>query len=394
MNQQKILLVHLGALGDCLMVTTLARQIKQDFPGCHLTWAISSRNVGILENNPDVDAHWTIDPEPNDPFALVSWKWKQVREEAEARRKRGEFHHVFYTQIYPDNVYRFDGTTRSSTFRNYPHPITVPVRSILELTESEATRVEEFARRYRLSSFKNVVILECSPGSNQSDMTMETGVAVGKYLTAQHDDLLVILTSHRSFTPPNDRIVDASVLSYRENLYLSRCCTFFIGCSSGITWLFQSEKARRIPTLQVLRKNAPGFAFASVAYDLRHWELPTDHLIEVTESDPAKLSVIADDCLRDFTAAQSRWNETLIPSVRSYDKNITLTALRGNLGNLFRSASYFRQRNHPGFPELALLYALIMKSTLSFVSGSLTRRMKQVSRKIIPRKHATTSGQA
>ena len=37
----KVSLVQLDANGDCLYATTIARQIKQDYPGCHLTWWIS-----------------------------------------------------------------------------------------------------------------------------------------------------------------------------------------------------------------------------------------------------------------------------------------------------------------------------------------------------------------
>jgi hypothetical protein len=51
-----ILLVQLYANGDCLYATTLARQIKHDYPGCHLTWAISPSCKSIIDLNPYVDA--------------------------------------------------------------------------------------------------------------------------------------------------------------------------------------------------------------------------------------------------------------------------------------------------------------------------------------------------
>ncbi len=38
----------------------IARQIKQDYPGCHLTWAIASFCKAILNNNPYVDTVWEI----------------------------------------------------------------------------------------------------------------------------------------------------------------------------------------------------------------------------------------------------------------------------------------------------------------------------------------------
>lgn len=56
----RILLGQLGANGDCLYATALARQLKQDFPGCHLTWAVGAANRGVLANNPDIDALWEL----------------------------------------------------------------------------------------------------------------------------------------------------------------------------------------------------------------------------------------------------------------------------------------------------------------------------------------------
>ena len=52
--------MHLVSLGDCLYVTAVARQIKQDYPGCHLTWAISSRCSQVIQNNPYVDEIWEV----------------------------------------------------------------------------------------------------------------------------------------------------------------------------------------------------------------------------------------------------------------------------------------------------------------------------------------------
>ena len=51
-----ILLVQLGSNGDCLFVTTIAKQIKEiDYPGCNLTWMIGSNCSHIIENNHFID---------------------------------------------------------------------------------------------------------------------------------------------------------------------------------------------------------------------------------------------------------------------------------------------------------------------------------------------------
>jgi hypothetical protein len=62
-TRKRILLGHLASRGDCLYATAIARQIKADYPGCHLTWAIGSMCRAIIDGNPHVDALWKI-PRP------------------------------------------------------------------------------------------------------------------------------------------------------------------------------------------------------------------------------------------------------------------------------------------------------------------------------------------
>ena len=51
-----ILFVQLGSMGDCLLATTIARQIKEvDYPNCHLTWMIGDIFETVIKNNPYVD---------------------------------------------------------------------------------------------------------------------------------------------------------------------------------------------------------------------------------------------------------------------------------------------------------------------------------------------------
>ena len=59
---KQILLIQLGAMGDCFLVTVIARQIKEvDYPNCHLTWAIGVPYQEVLINNPYVDEIICID---------------------------------------------------------------------------------------------------------------------------------------------------------------------------------------------------------------------------------------------------------------------------------------------------------------------------------------------
>jgi hypothetical protein len=165
-HQIRILLVHLVSIGDCLFVTALARQIKQDYPGCHLTWAISNRCSQVIQNNPYIDEIWEVFSEKmSDNYGFV---WEQTKREAISKKEKGLYDYIFFTQLYPDNISNYDGTTRSSTFRGYPNPITVPISPIILLTEKEIENVRIFARQHQLQEFDKVILFECSPQSRQS----------------------------------------------------------------------------------------------------------------------------------------------------------------------------------------------------------------------------------
>ena len=54
-KKKRIALVQLFSNGDCLYATTVARQIKTDYPGCYLAWVIAGFCKNILDENPFVD---------------------------------------------------------------------------------------------------------------------------------------------------------------------------------------------------------------------------------------------------------------------------------------------------------------------------------------------------
>ena len=138
----RILLGHLATFGDCLYATAVARQIKHDFPGCHLTWAIGSMSRPVIRENPFVDEVWEY-PLRDRREIDSSW-WSFVRD-ARRRVRRGEFSRIFFTQVAPGNYQNFDGTVRSSIFRGYAAPITVPVTPVLRLTADEVDHVQKAA---------------------------------------------------------------------------------------------------------------------------------------------------------------------------------------------------------------------------------------------------------
>ena len=117
---KKILLVHFYSNGDCLYATAVARQIKQDFPGCQLTWAIASNCKNIIANNPDIDETIVVNYVHSNDNAVM----KQLKEKTDFN----QYDQVFITHpSYLPNLALYDGCIRSNVFNAYPNPVTVPV---------------------------------------------------------------------------------------------------------------------------------------------------------------------------------------------------------------------------------------------------------------------------
>ncbi len=314
-NRKKILLGHLGSFGDCLYATTIARQIKHDFPGCHLTWAIGSMYSSIIYLNPYVDDTWEI---PAAGVGEIVVEWPKFQREAIERKSRGDFDEIFLTQILPGNLRNYDGTIRSSTFRNYPGKITVPTTPVLRLSATEVENVRRFAAERRLSEKKSVILFECVPRSGQSSANLEFALEAAKQVISLLPNVCVILSSHLSFASNDDRIIDGSVLSFRENAELTKHCTLLVGSSSGISWLCTSDWAKRLPMIQLIKPDA--FCFASLVYDHEYFGLPHDSIIEMKGSDPGRLTRCVVSAVEDgFVEAKSTFHQKIKMSYRYYE---------------------------------------------------------------------------
>ena len=309
----RILIGHLYSLGDCLYATTIARQIKEDFPECHLTWAISSNCRSVLDGNPHVDEIWEV------PFngKEASNVWIEFEQEALKRKKQGDFDEVYLTQFFPSHIYNYDGMIRSSIFRGYPKPITVPVSPVLRLFPNEVDNVRMFADHYHLVNKKRVLLFECAPRSGQSFMTPDFALAVSQKLVESIPDISIVLSSNLPVVSKHPRIIDGSVLSFRENAELTKYCTLLVGCSSGITWLCTSDWAKPLPMIQLIKRDA--VFFAPVAYDFKRWGLSTDTILEMSSCTVDSLV----DCIdlastKGIYAAKLRFNEDIPFSFKTY----------------------------------------------------------------------------
>ncbi|MEO6218907.1 MAG: hypothetical protein ABIO81_00660, partial [Ginsengibacter sp.] len=237
--RKKILLVQLFSNGDCLYATSIARQIKNDFPGCHLTWAIAGFCKSIIANNPFVDEIMEVNSvAKNDVVAFRKFKKEILR-----RKSSGEFDEVFITHIMDTNQANYDGSIRSTIFRGYPYPVTVPVQPVLKLSDYEINSANEFSLKYALQDYKHVILFEFAPLSGQSKITKEMALQIAENLTA-NKEVAVILSSGNKIQHANENIIDGSVLSLRETAALTHHCSLLLGCSSGITWISTSDAAK------------------------------------------------------------------------------------------------------------------------------------------------------
>jgi hypothetical protein len=377
----RILLVHLVSNGDCLLATTVARQIKEDFPGCHLTWAISFKCKQVIENNPFVDDIWSIEYGPDElPIGDV---WYRTKAQAEARLRKGELDKIFYTQLFPDNFNNFDGTTRTSIFRSYPGKITVPVQPVFRLFDREVERVSAFAARHTLDRYKHVVLFECAPGSNQSFLSPALAIRLAERVTTERTqkDTVFVISSHLPFQSTNPAVVDGSPLTYRENAALSRHCTLLLGGSSGLSWLTTSSDAKKLPTIQFMSRNVPWYSFASMIYDHEFFGLDTSHILE---TDVRNEDAIAEMIKR--TLAQGSFDgiaqHTFAPSVEQiYD----LYRMKGRAVDVKRVLRNFKDRNRlVPVSELAF-YRGLARVVLRAQGGRLARRIAAVAKRVLTR---------
>lgn len=282
----KILLVQLAANGDCLLVTPIARQIKEvDYPGCHLTWMIGTRHKQVLLNNPYIDEIIDV------PISSAEDRKKIPVFLDDLKKKGFFFDKIVVTDLIADNYKYFYCTLRTSFFRTYGKPLTVSPEPVISLLPEEVERVADFARKHGLTDGGCYpVLFECSPLSCQSTMNVEKAIKISRRVIASYPQVKFILSTKDKLPDADDHIIDGSVLSWRENAELTKYCKLLVGCSSGITWLNMSDWAAKIPTVQSISNNfMDGVISPSLEIDLMYLGLSTEKVIEFVDPEDEKL---------------------------------------------------------------------------------------------------------
>jgi cephalosporin hydroxylase len=345
----RVALVQLAAYGDCLFATLVARQIKRDHPGCHLTWVIGDKFASIIDGNPHVDAVHKIVLSSRDE--ALSSGWEKAKTWVADQVRIGNLEKAYFTQIWPDNIRYYDGLIRTTIYGAYGKPITGPHLPEVFLTEAENRNVADFAEKHCLREFKHVFLFECGPRSGQSPLTPARAEALAHALGKYHPEVVFLMSSTETLVRPSPQVVDASCLTYRENAALARHCTGLIGCFSGITWLTTSTAGKALPMLQILTKSTGVFRWASVAMDFRRLRLDESRVIEMAEpSDTRIISCIEKWLSESHSAARRQFNEE--SALTSADAENAYWFIREQYGKIAAKSAILRFLRANGFATI------------------------------------------
>ena len=345
----RVALVHLAEYGDCLFATLVARQIKRDHPGCHLTWVIGDKCASILDGNPHVDAVHKIVLSSRDE--ALSSGWEKAKTWVTDQVRMGNLDKAYFTQIWPDNIRYYDGLIRTTIYGAYGKPITGPHLPEVFLTEAENRNVADFAEKHCLREFKHVFLFECGPRSGQSPMTPARAEALAHALGKYHPEVVFVMSSTESLVRPSAQVVDASCLTYRENAALARHCTGLVGCFSGITVLTTSTAGKELPMLQILTKSTGVFRWASVAMDFRRVRLDESRVIEMAEpSDTRIINCIEKWLSESHSAARRQFHEE--SALTSADAENAYWFIREQYGKIAAKSAILRFLRANGFATI------------------------------------------
>lgn len=329
---EKILLIQLFSNGDCLYGTAVARQVKQDYPGCYLMWMVADSCQNILKGNPFIDELIVV-PDIN----YLNWeeKWLDFKKQLESLKKAKQIDKTVFTQIIDENFANYDYCIRSTIFRGYDKPITVPIQPVLRLTKDEIKRVDDFARQHLLSTYSFVILFEYAPRSGQANFTVEKAEEIAKRVIQSENGIAIIMSSNIKLNINDKRIIDGSTLSLRETAHLSHYCGLLVGASSGITWVTTSDAGIELPMVQVLDPNA--FWLNSVINDRERFGKSADNVIEL----PDNMVDCLTDCIlsikkEGFVNARIKYNQNIPQKFRVSRGLIFYLLRKGNIKGIIK----------------------------------------------------------
>jgi hypothetical protein len=262
-----------------LYSTPIARQLKSDHgDNCRITWAVSSKCKNILLNNPYIDNLWIIELQN---FTELSKVWEETLDIATKKKNSGEYDEIIIPQIIDENKSYYTGSIRELTLKSYKDKFNVPLTPVLNLTTEEIKNVGDFICDNGIINYKNIILFECEPQSNQFDITPVDAVKISKKILTSNPDTCFIITSSEKINSSDPRIIDGSILTLRENAELIKYCNLLLGCSSGITWLSRSSWCidHKINTVQFLKTKT--IWFNSLLKDHAKFNFDSSNILEL-----------------------------------------------------------------------------------------------------------------
>ncbi|NJO93452.1 MAG: class I SAM-dependent methyltransferase [Hydrococcus sp. RM1_1_31] len=176
------------------------------------------------------------------------------------------------------------------------------------MRDDEVEKVYDFAKKHNLFQKSPVILFECASRSGQSFVTPYYALYAAQLLLSRVPGCKIILSSHVPIPALDERIIDGSVLTLRENAELTKYCDLFVGCSSGVTLTTLTDWAKRLPKILLLKLSTS--MYASIVHEFEYWGYSTELILEMWDAPIEELI----DCVctvlkEDFTTARKRFHK-------------------------------------------------------------------------------------
>lgn len=223
----------LQSLGDLIATSQIAKQIKHTHPNSHVVWFVLKKFQFVLRGNPYIDEF--VELEGNNK------EWDARIDELKQSRNWTEF---YVPQPHLSYNYFPGGDLTELVKAAIGLEWTVPYVPVLRLDEQEISNAREY---FRTLPAGMKIMVETEFQSEQSPWNVDYAKRMIESLR-RHNPVFVFSAKNRP--PYFDELqalyprVEWCTLPYRENAELYNLCDAFIGVSSGISCLCQSDYCR------------------------------------------------------------------------------------------------------------------------------------------------------
>ncbi len=232
----------LQALGDLVVSSQIARQLKADDPGCYVVWFVLRKNSFILKGNPFIDEIVELEGNNRDLDQRI--------EEFKTLRPWTNFlvpqPHLAYDKLPGGDLTEL---TKAAVGLNW----TVPYVPVIRLTDAEIAN----ARNYVASLPSGLkIMVETEFQSEQTPWNAAYAQVMIEQLRHLNPVFVFTAKNEPSYLPELRAIydrIDWCQLPFRENAELYNLMDAFVGVSSGISCLTYSDWCRPdLPHVEVV----------------------------------------------------------------------------------------------------------------------------------------------